>query len=79
LSDDEKSPNVVRLLLDLQNSPEVRHQSVARTGLDPQLALLRAWQSQRLRRTYADLLDDPRYRPACLFFLNDIYAARDFS
>jgi hypothetical protein len=76
---DEKSPNIVRLLRDLENDPEFRHQSVAGAGLDPHLALLRAWQSERLRRTYADLLNDKRYRPACLFFLNDIYAPRDFS
>jgi hypothetical protein len=79
LANDEKSPNVVRLLRDLENNPELKHQTVAGSGLDPQLALLKEWQSERLRRTYADLLDDPRYQPACLFFLNDIYAARDFS
>ena len=47
--------------------------------LDPKIALLRTWQSERLARTYADLLADPRYRPACLFFLNEVYAPRDFS
>jgi len=41
--------------------------------------LLRGWQSGRLRRTYADLLADEKYRPACEFFLSDIYAPRDFS
>jgi hypothetical protein len=79
LSNNEKSPNIVRLLRDLENNPDLKHKSVARAGLDPHLAMLRTWQSERLRGTYADLLDDPRYRPACLFFLNDIYAPRDFS
>ncbi|CAG0937332.1 hypothetical protein TFLX_06257 [Thermoflexales bacterium] len=54
-------------------------EEIAQSGLDPQLALLRVWQAERLAHTYADLLDQPRYRPACLFFLEDIYAARDFT
>ena len=41
--------------------------------------MLRGWQADRLARTYADLLADPRYTPACKFFLSDIYAPRDFS
>ncbi len=41
--------------------------------------MLRTWQAKRLSRTYADLLANPRYAPACQFFLSDIYAARDFS
>lgn len=79
MSNDEKSPNVIRLLQDLENNPDLKHRSVPEAELDPQLASLKAWQSERLRRTYADLLNDKRYQPACLFFLNDIYAPRDFS
>ena len=48
-------------------------------ALDPKVALLRTWQAARLTHTYADLLTSKRYRPACLFFLSDIYAPRDFS
>jgi hypothetical protein len=55
------------------------HEEIAQSGLDPHLALLRVWQGERLAHTYTDLLEQPRYRPACLFFLDDIYAARDFS
>lgn len=58
---------------------KLKHQPITSAGLDRHLALLRSWQSQRLARTYADLLAHPRYRPACEFFLNDIYAARDFT
>jgi hypothetical protein len=47
--------------------------------LEPALAVLKAWQSQRLARTYADLLATARYGLACRFFLDDIYAARDFA
>ncbi len=42
------------------------------------LDLLRAWQSQRLAATYADLLANPRFTRACRFFLDDVYAAKDF-
>jgi hypothetical protein len=64
----------------ISNIGKVSHrEEIEHSGLDPKLALLRVWQGERLARTYADLLDQPRYRPACLFFLDDIYAARDFS
>ena len=76
---DPKLPNAGQLLHDLQHNQELRHQPVLATELDPHLALLRKWQSERLAHTYADLLTDKRYRPACLFFLSDIYAPRDFS
>ena len=36
------------------------------------------WQSERLARTYADLLADDRYRESCEFFLEELYGARDF-
>jgi hypothetical protein len=36
------------------------------------------WQSQRLARTYSDLLASDRYRESCEFFLEEIYGARDF-
>ena len=40
---------------------------------------LKAWQAERLRLTYSDLLAHPRYRQAALFFLTDLYGARDYS
>jgi hypothetical protein len=41
--------------------------------------LVRAWQADRLARTYPDLLSSPRYGPAAAFFLSDLYGPRDFS
>jgi hypothetical protein len=79
LSDAPKPPDASQLLHDLQHNEELKHQPVAEAGLSPELALLRQWQSDRLAQTYADLLDDKQYRPACLFFLSDIYAPRDFT
>ncbi len=64
----------------ISNIGKVSHrEEIEGSGLDPQLALLRVWQAERLAHTYADLLKQDRYRAACLFFLEDIYAARDFS
>lgn len=64
------------LLKDLQRTSRQR---VKGAGLDPQMALLRRWQAKRLTRTYTDLLQSARYAPACRFFLDDIYGAKDFS
>jgi hypothetical protein len=74
-----KPPNPAQLLDDLQHSAELKYQPVAAAGLDPQLALLRGWQADRLTHTYADLLGNPHYSPACEFFLNNVYAPTDFS
>ncbi len=35
-------------------------------------------QSERLARTYSDLLASDRYRESCEFFLEELYGARDF-
>ena len=51
----------------------------AHKELDAPVAMLRIWQSERLKKTHADILHSPLYGPACRFFLNDIYAAEDFS
>ncbi len=79
MTDATKPPSAVQLLHDLQHSEELQHQPSAADGLPPQMAMLREWQANRLAHTYADLLADPGYRPACEFFLSDIYAPRDFS
>src|SRR5512137_297313 len=48
---------------------------------DPKVAAarqcFRAWQSQRLARTHASLLTDPRFAEAATFFLTDVYGAND--
>lgn len=54
-----------------------------RLATNPELArrvkAVKRWQGQRLRRTYEDLLTQPRYRLACEFFLEELYGTRDFS
>ncbi len=77
---DALSPrDAARLVAALRKHRELSHQRVEGGQLPPELALLRAWQAQRLARTYADFLADPRYAPACRFFLENIYAPKDFS
>lgn len=79
MTDQLKPPDAARLLYDLQHNDALKQQPVAAVALDPQLAVLRMWQSQRLAQTYADLLADPHSGPALRFFLSDLYAPRDFS
>jgi hypothetical protein len=43
------------------------------------LRALQAWQSARLQRTHADLSADERYGPGVDFFIEDLYAPRDFA
>jgi hypothetical protein len=69
----------IHLLNALQHRQEAQRVAVDGVSLDPQLAMLRQWQTERLTNTYSDLLADEEYRSACLFFLSDLYAPRDFS
>jgi hypothetical protein len=52
---------------------------ISHAAIDDSMLILRTWQSGRLAQTYADLLDSHRYSSACRFFLDEIYAPRDFS
>lgn len=70
-----KSKEIARLLRTVE---QTKHERAQDEPLDPREMLLRAWQVQRLQRTYRDLLAHPRYQPACEFFIHDIYAVRDF-
>jgi len=49
------------------------------TEQPPRLSELKAWQSKRLAKTYADLASQPRYTAATTFFLEDLYGPKDFS
>jgi hypothetical protein len=70
---------LIQLLSELQHRQEAQRVMIDDIALDPQLAMLRQWQTERLANTYNDLLANEQYRAACLFFLSDIYAPRDFS
>ena len=45
----------------------------------PALGPLRRWQSNRLHKSFAHILANPKMRPAGEFFLTDLYADKDFS
>ncbi len=79
MSEARKVPRPSDLLKELENNPELRQKPVLPVQLDPQLSMLRSWQSIRLARTYVDLLESDQYGPASRFFLSDIYASKDFS
>ena len=79
MSDLPSSSDAARLVTHLAQARPGRREIIESRELSPEMALLRAFQSQRLATTHADLLAAPRYRPATEFFLNDVYAPRDFS
>jgi hypothetical protein len=75
----KRSSSPLHLLSVLNDIEKLRRRRVPGAQLEPRMVLLRQWQSNRLARTYSDLLAQPRFRPACIFFLDDLYGARDFS
>ena len=78
---DHQLPGVgdaARLLASLRASM-AHHEVVEGKQLSPLIAYLSAWQSRRLSRTHADMLRDARFSLGCRFFLDDIYAPKDFS
>jgi hypothetical protein len=46
---------------------------------DVRLSKLRNWQAERLARDYADLQKISHFKPACNFFLNELYGDSDFA
>lgn len=79
MSDLPTAKDAAHILTHLVQARPGHHVSVEGQALPPEITLLRHWQTQRLSRTYADFLRSPRFRPAALFFLDDLYAPRDFS
>lgn len=74
--DSGQTPGAVRLRDQVQRS--LAFHSGGTGGIERELTLLRRWQAARLARTHADLLQNPRYRPAAEFFLDELYGDRDF-
>jgi len=67
-----------RLASGLARVIELRRALHADAPLAERWLAIKRWQATRLARTYPDLLASPRYRPACEFFLDEIYGAKDF-
>ncbi len=72
-------PTLLNALLKLQSEDDAAPQKVGSSALNPYLELLRQWQVERLQQTYSDFLGDKQFRPACQFFMSDVYGPRDFS
>jgi len=56
----------------------LRQYHAASPSLRTAVLEVKRFQAQRFRATYADLLQDPRYRHAALFFLDELYGDRDY-
>jgi hypothetical protein len=71
---------VAHLTSQIQRNQEVAERlSRANDALTQRLIELQDWQRQRLDGCYDDLRQTPRYRPACDFFLDELYGGKDFS
>lgn len=75
----EKAEIAGRLTRDLRRAAAFRRMAAEDPRRRAARDRLRAWQADRLARSYPDLLDDERYAPAARFFLNDLYGPKDFS
>lgn len=67
-----------RLSIGLARVIELRRALHADAALNARWLAVKRWQAGRLARTYPDLLASSRYRPACEFFLDELYGAKDF-
>ncbi len=76
---ESKSEAGKRLARFLEHVSRSRRAAIDDQAAARALPALKAWQAERLQQTYADLLAHPRYRQAALFFLTDLYGARDYS
>ena len=67
-----------RLASGLARVIELRRTLHTDAAVNERWLAVKRWQAQRLARTYPDLLASARYRPACEFFLEELYGAKDF-
>jgi hypothetical protein len=68
-----------RLHAEVARVRELRASARADPAVAQDRLLVRAWQADRLARTYPDLLASPRFGPAAAFFLSDLYGPKDFA
>ena len=76
---EEKAVVAARLERDLKLAAGLRRNAAADPIRGSERDALRAWQANRLARTYPDLMDSPSHGPAAAFFLSDLYGPKDFS
>lgn len=66
------------ILSDLQLVAAERRRGEANPPLGLRVREIKRYQQARFRRTYADLMSQPRYATACRFFLDELYGPADF-
>jgi hypothetical protein len=66
-----------QLYADLDRSVTLRRRATDDEEFHRRRLLLRDWQGARLARTHADLVLDPRFSAAAMFFLGDLYGPTD--
>lgn len=67
------------ILASLQGVRQERRLRETEPALQASVEALKAYQQQRFRNTYADLLQDARHAPAARYFLDELYGPGDFS
>ncbi len=65
--------------LALQSVADLRRERAADPALAQASITLKRFQAVRFRATYADLLQNPRYRTAAQFFLDELYGEKDYA
>ena len=68
-----------RLRIHLEKASSLRAGAMAAADTRAAMMALRRWQSERLARTYPDLLAHPRHRGPALFFFEELYGPKDLS
>lgn len=58
---------------------QLRSEAARDPALRSTVAAVKAFQAERFRTTYGDLLASERFRPAVLFFLNELYSDKDYT
>lgn len=69
---------VDRITRRLEEVQRIRMRVHADPMLEQDRRVVRAWQAERMARTYADLLAQSRYAPATRFFLDEVYGAKGY-
>lgn len=76
---ESKSEAAARLRIHLEAASRLREAALALPQSRAAMMALRKWQSERLARTYPDLLAHPRHRGPALFFFEELYGPKDLS
>jgi hypothetical protein len=72
----DRAPDILH---HLQTVDRLRQAAMADAALKARVLAVKQYQAKRFAHTYADWSAKPDAAPACRFFLNELYGARDFS